>query len=108
MNHIELLQDVIPGFNQKWYEYELYDEESFHYNHNMNQKFIDGELDKIEIVVDRCDPDPENWGYQVIFKYQDKFYRLEYEDGSHGYQYKIRWNTLKEVFPKTKEVVYYE
>lgn len=107
MNYLEMLQDVIPGFNQKWYEYWKYDEESFHYNHSMNQKFIDGEFDKIQIISDQSD-NVDNWYNELVFKCQDVFYKVSYTEGSHGYNSKIHWDTLKEVKSVVKEVIYYE
>lgn len=76
------------------------------YRRNLDTQFYNKEFDWVEIVEDHIDD--ERWLYYIIFKYEDKFYYVEYREGSLGYGVNFDYDTLKEVTPKTKEVVYYE
>lgn len=46
-------------------------------------------------------------GY-VVFKYENNYYKCEYYEGSYGSGYSLDEYSLEQVFPKTKEVTYYE
>lgn len=104
----DILKEVVPNFRLDVYNYNYYDGD-FQYYHHVNEDFIYGIYDGVEIV-DRLTTEgsygDEDWF--VIFKYKDNFYKIGYHEGSQGMNYKVVEETFKQVHPKTKEVTIYE
>lgn len=107
MNHIEMFKVVIPNFDENAYKYDYWNGD-YHYAHNVDASLIEDDIDDIKVLETGMAGDDYGWNSYVVFQYGEHIYKVDYQEGSHGYRYKIDWTTLKEVFPKTKQVTYYE
>jgi len=102
----DIYQEELSSFDRLAYD-RGYDDNT--YKCRLDDLFIEGKTFKsVEIVEDNQQSALNDWQANVIFKYKDNFYYCEYSEGSHGSGSNLDQYSLKQVFPKTKEVTYYE
>ena len=99
---VEIYRKHLPEFNEDWYH--DYDSNE---QRDSDTALYNGEIAAVEVISDEKDPEDE-WNHRLIFKYEDKCYACPYREGSHGSGICFYIWDIKEVFPKTKEVIYYE
>ena len=103
----EMFESCIPNFDWSKYDYSYWDGD-FHYNHNINEFFINGDITGIEVLDVGTTEDDYGYDDHIIFKFNNNIYKVNYDEGSHGYKCKLQLDSLKSVQAKTKEVIYYE
>lgn len=99
---IQIYKKAFEDFNLNWY---LDGESSA--QRDCDTLLYEGKIDFIEILSNEKDPEDE-YNHRLVFKYQNNFYACPYREGSYGSGICFYTWDLKEVQPKTKEVVYYE
>lgn len=101
---VDIYKKQLPEFNYE--DYRDYDE--YHYRHDIDGALIDDEISNVKVVQRDEASSINDWQDSIVFEYEGNFYYCECSEGSHGYGYKLNEYSLKQVFPKTKEVTYYE
>ena len=102
----DIYQEELSSFDQRAYERGYSDNT---YKCRLDCLLIEGETFKsVEIVENNEQSGLNGWQANIIFKYKGNFYYCEYSEGSHSFGSNLNQHSLKQVFPKTKEVTYYE
>lgn len=107
----DMLTSRIPDFDWERYDYNYYNywDGDFTYNHRVVELLVEDEIVGIKVLLNDERNEDGYWEQPfIVFSYDNEIYRIDYQDGSQGYKYKLDVGTLKSVQPKVKEVIYYE
>ena len=104
---VEFSFENLYGKHIKHFDVEEFISYDSNYPRDLDTQLYLGEFDWVKIIVDEKDPLGE-WSNRIIFEYEGNYYSVGYREGSHGSGVNFYYDTLKQVKPKTKEVIYYE
>lgn len=102
---VDIYKKELPSFDEKKYV-NGYDDNW--YKCRMDNNLVDGFFSTIHILENNSESYENDWQASIVFLYGGLYYKCEYSEGSHGGGVNLNDCSLKQVFPKTKEVVYYE
>ena len=86
----------INGYDYNWYKCSL------------DNNLVGGFFSTIHILENNPESSENDWQASIVFLYEGLYYKCEYSEGSRGSGINLDDYSLKQVFPKTKEVTYYE
>ena len=102
---VDIYKKELPSFDEKKYQ-NGYDDN--YYKCRMDSNLVEGLFLSIEVVEKNESSEENDWQDSVVFKYEGNYYKCECSEGSHGSGVNLDEYSFKQVFPKTKEVTYYE
>ena len=107
---LSMFEEAIADFDKSLYEKCRHISEYYKYNHTINELLINNEISGIEILQKDTHWDEGSYSQVefIVFKFKDNTYKIDFQEGSYGYKYKLDVRSLKSVEAKTKQVTYYE